>query len=182
MRRRHVRDVERRAVNPNLTPARAVQMRHEAGIGPARHCQLEQVTPPWTQRGRRAKTSSRVGAHTNLTMSPAASRPHFLNRWKHFNAGSSLATNRIAGRFSSPLMCSNQEPPGTTRLSNFSQSKRLPSMIECPSSDFKLEPHRVLGRAAPCLTICTFPATPAIALRIARIAAFATRALLGTLL
>src|SRR5262249_24414243 len=71
---------------------------------------------------------------------------------------------------------------GTARLSNFSQSKRLPSMIECPSSDFKLEPHRVLGRAAPCLTICTFPATPAIALRIARIAAFATRALLGTLL
>src|SRR5262249_26309429 len=81
-------------------------------------------------RGRGAKT--RVGAHTNLTMSPAASRPHFLNRWKHFNAGSSLATNRIAGRFPSPLTCSNQEPPGTARLSNFSHSKRLPSMIECP--------------------------------------------------
>src|SRR5262249_34577641 len=80
-------------------------------------------------------------------MSPAASRPHFLNRWKHFNAGSSLAANWIAGRFSSPLTCSNQEPPGTARLSNFSQSKRLPSMIECP-----LPSNGATSRLAVCRT------------------------------
>src|SRR6266511_2599379 len=43
VRRLHVRDVERRAVNPDLTAARAVQVRHEAGVGLARHWQLEQV-------------------------------------------------------------------------------------------------------------------------------------------
>src|SRR5713226_3349514 len=145
VRRLHVRDVECRAVNPNLTAARAVQVRHEAGVGLARHWQLERVPVAGGAAGR--KDPSRVGAHTILTMSPAASRPHFLNRWKHFNAGSSLATNKIAGRFSSPLMCSNQEPPGTARLSNFSQSKRLPSMIECP-----LPSNGATSRLAVCRT------------------------------
>jgi hypothetical protein len=38
----------------------------------------------------------------------------------------------MAGCLLSPLTCSNQEPPGTAKLSNACQSKRLPSMMECP--------------------------------------------------
>ena len=45
------------------------------------------------------------------------------------SAGSSLATNRIAGSLSEPLTCSHHAPPGTARVSNCSQSKRLPSTI-----------------------------------------------------
>ena len=70
--------------------------------------------------------------HASFTTSPAPSRPHFLNRWKHFSAGSSLATNRTAGSFWLLLMCSHHEPPGTARLSNCCQSNRLPSMMLCP--------------------------------------------------
>src|SRR6266511_482853 len=66
VRRLHVRDVERRAVNPNLTAARAVQVRHEAGVGLARHWQLEQVIlnpADWFSRTLSAVVPTHAGTH-----------------------------------------------------------------------------------------------------------------------
>src|SRR6516225_1158604 len=67
-------------------------------------------------------------------MLPAASRPHFLKRWKHFNAGSSLATNRMAGCLLSPLTCSNQEPPGTAAKAETRWDDNSPDRAKCQSS------------------------------------------------
>src|SRR4029077_13801826 len=128
----HVGDEQGRTIDPDLPAAWAVEVRYEGGIGLAWHATLRKWVG--SSRPERPVEAQRrpAGPHASLTVSPAASRPHFLNRWKHFNAGSSLAMNRMAGCLGSPLACSNQEPPGTAKLSNASHSNRLPSMIECP--------------------------------------------------
>src|SRR5262249_55098945 len=52
----------------------------------------------------------------------------------HFNAGSSLATNRMAGCLLSPLTCSNQEPPGTAAKAQPRWDDNSPDRAKCQSS------------------------------------------------
>src|SRR5258707_4521566 len=47
-------------------------------------------------------------------------------------------------------MCSNQEPPGTAKLSNLCQSKRLPSMIDRKSTRLNSS-HANISYAVFCL-------------------------------
>src|SRR5262245_27192550 len=142
----HVPDEERRALDPNLPCARAAECEMRVVLD-----RLDTKRSTSEVRGGELapvpSRSWRARAQAILTMPPAASRPHFLNRWKHFNAGSSLATNRTAGCLLSPLTCSNQEPPGTAKLSKACQSKRLPSMMECP-----LPSNGATSRLAVCRT------------------------------
>src|SRR5258707_5009089 len=87
VRRLHVRDVERRAVNPNLTAARAVEVRHEAAVGLTRHWQLEQVTPPWpAARPGRKDLPPRRCSH-DLDDVPGGVATPFLEQMEAFQRG-----------------------------------------------------------------------------------------------
>src|SRR5262245_52739934 len=79
-----MRDVERRAVDPNLTAARAVQMRHKAGVGLTRHCQLEQVTRPWPRARPGRKTFKPLRCSDQLDDVPGGVTPPFLEEVEAF--------------------------------------------------------------------------------------------------
>src|SRR5215831_4212985 len=99
VRRRHVRDVERRAVDPNLTAAGAVQMRHEAGVGLTRHCQLEEVTTTLAARAAGAKTFRRVGSSHQLDDVSAAVAAPFLEQVEAFQRGLVAGDEQDGGPF-----------------------------------------------------------------------------------